>query len=684
MLGLRLAENRFTRMAPDMALRTTRWLIALVVIFSSLSIHPMQPALADTTQVLYETSFEDTEDTTWIAEPSSYDTTQKYTGERSLKYTRTDPAQYVLLRKDVEFEAGRLYEASAFVMTAGLSSTNALEGARVAIQAFNGSTYIGGSFGPGSVSTIWTSLSSGRYIVPAAATRLEVLVYIYNKTTGVAWFDDLTVTETAPKLLRSKLNAPSYRGMLIPGDHDQIDVSMRLTTLGRPASDYTIRIRLLTSTNRVAHETSLAGAATSTWNLSTLRLPAGSYTLRLEVLDSSAGNAIADTEEWPIRKLSRTDPLPLSYIDKYGRLIRDGAPFFPLGFYSTRGDKANIDQLAGKPFNTLLPYSQPSGTNLDYANQQGVKVVYTLKDYFYGTQYCPTSITSVAGEVPAIINTLNSDSDTAASGIQPLRNHPAILSWYVNDELPWYSYEDRLINHQNAVIATDPNHPTYYVDNRSYDGAVYMRTLDVYGPDVYPIHGVAGELLSQPGNYAEQASANLPGRGLWPVAQNFASAQFAGHNSTERAPTRAELRSMSWQFLAAGGKGLLFYSLQNMAYDFDRDGSTADDFAELMGNATAVAEEVSALVPVIMSIETAPALTRPSGEWLDTMIRKHDGKVYVLGVNNGQANNSATFAVPGATSVKVLNENRTLPVDASGTFTDQFNSLAVHIYEVTL
>lgn len=656
----------------------------MVVLTSALSIHPMRPALADTTRILYETSFEDTNDTTWISEASSYDTVQKKTGERSLKYTRTDPAQYVLLRKDVEFQAGRFYEASAFVMTAGLSSTKALEGARVAIQAFSGSTYIGGSFGPGSVSSSWTNLSSGSYIVPAAATRVEVLLYIYNKTTGVAWFDDLTVTETAPKLLRSKLNTPSYRGMLIPGDHDQIDVSMRLTPLGRPASDYTIRIRLLTGTNRVAHETSLAGAVNSTWNLSTVRLPAGSYTLRLEVLDANSGNAIADTEVWPIRKLSRTEPLPLSYIDKHGRLIRDGAPFFPLGFYSTRGDKATIDQLAGKPFNTLLPYSQPNGTNLDYADERGVKIIYSLKDYFYGTPYCPTSITSMSDEVPAIIDTLNSDSDSAASGLQRLRNHPAILSWYVNDELPWFTYEERLINHQNAVIATDPNHPTYYVDNRSYDGAVYMRTLDVYGPDVYPVRGLAGESLSNPGTYAEQARVNLPSRGMWPVVQNFAWAQFAGHNSTERAPTQDELRSMSWQFVAEGGKGLLFYSLQNMAYDFDRDGSTADDFAELMGNATAVAEEVSALVPVIMSTETAPSLTRPNGEWLDTMIRKHDGKVYVFGVNNGRTINSATFAVPGATSVKVLNENRTLPVDGSGSFTDQFNGLAVHIYEVTL
>lgn len=655
-----------------MLLGKPRWLIALGLLITALSIHPVAPAAADATEILYETSFEDTTDTTWLATPSSYDTSQKYTGDRSLKFTRSDPAEYIILRKDIDFVPGFFYEASAMVLTKDLSTTKNPEGARVAIQAWNkDGGYIGGAFGPGSVSPIWTSLSSGRYFVPTTAARLEVLIYIYTKTTGTAWFDDLTVTQVTPKLLRSKLNAPSYRGLLIPGDHDRIDVSTKLTPLGRPATDYATRIRLLTAGNRVFSEQTLPGAASSNWTMPATRLPAGSYTIQLDVLDTKAGNAVADTEKWAIRKLSRTEALPLSYVDKYGRLIRDGKPFFPLGFYSSRGDQATVDQLAGRPFNTLLPYNQPKAADLDYAEQQGINFLYTIKDYFYGTKYCPTNITSVADEVPAITATVNQ-----------YKNHPALLGWYVNDELPWYSYEERLTSHQNAIIAADPNHPTYAVDARTFDGSVYMRATDVYGPDIYAVHGQPTDVLSLPGSNTKAAQAQLPNRSLWPVVQNFAWSKFDGHFDYERPPTLAELRSMSWQYLAAGGKGLLFYSLQDMAYDYYPD---IDDFTQLMNNATTVASEVSSLVPVIMSVAKSPTLTHTGGAWLDSMIRKYRGKVYVVGVNNTQTpGNSVTFTVPGARSVKVLNENRTLPVTPTGAFTDQFNSLGVHVYEVTL
>lgn len=654
-----------------MIVRKPRWLVALVLLVTALSIHPVTPALADTTEVLYETGFEDTTDTTWLGAPSSYDSTDKYSGELSLKYTRTDPTQYIVLSKSIEFEPGYFYEASAFVRTANLSSTKNPEGARVAIQAWNSDGgYIGGAFGPGSVSPIWTSLSSGRYFVPTTAARLEVLIYIYTKTTGTAWFDDLTVTQVTPKLLRSKLNAPSYRGLLIPGDHDRIDVSTKLTPLGRPATDYVIRVRLLTAGNRVFREDTLPGAANSNWTMPATRLPAGSYTIQLDVLDTKAGNAVADTEKWAIRKLSRTEALPPSYVDKYGRLIRDGKPFFPLGFYSSRGDQTTVDQLAGRPFNTLLPYNQPTKEYLDYAGQKGVNILYSIKDYFYGTKYCPTTIKSVADEVPAITTTVNQ-----------YKNHPALLGWYVNDELPWYSYEDRLTNHQNAIITADPHHPTYSVDARTFDGSVYMRATDVYGPDIYAVHGLPTDVLSLPGSNTKAAQAQLPNRSLWPVVQNFAWSKFDGHFDHERPPTLAELRSMSWQYLAAGGKGLLFYSLQDMAYDYYPN---VDDFAELMKNATTVATEVSSLVPIIMSVDTPPTLTHTGGAWLDSMIRKYRGKAYVIGVNNTQTpGNSVTFTVPGARSVKVINENRTLPVSA-GAFTDQYGSLGVHVYEVTL
>lgn len=655
--------------------RELRAFVVLALLVSIIGIFPSDRSRADTTETVYQTSFEDSSDTSFISPASSYDTSQMRTGTRSLKYERSDPAQYVVLSKSISFQPGFMYEASAFVKTSGLSSSIRSEGVRVAIQAYAGSTYLGGSFSSGSVAAEWESLSSGRYVVPANTTSLTLLLYIYRGTTGTAWFDDLTLNKTTPKLLRSKLVSPSYRGMLIPGDHDTISATTRMSLTSGNYSDYFLDIQLLNSSNQVVDSTIVNGAETTVWNRPAGTLAAGTYTLRIQAKLDSTG-AVADTESWRLTKLAVA---PVSYLDKHGRLIREGQPFFPIGFYSTAADDSSLDRITG-PFNTILPYNAPTAAQLNDANSRGTKVIYSFKDYFYGTPYCPPEVNSVADEVVEIANRLNS---TAGTGL--LKNHPAILAWYINDELPWYTYEDQLTNHQNTFVNEDPDHPTYYVDNRSFDGAVYMRTSDIYGPDVYPVYGVAGESLNQPGNFTEAARLNLPNRAMWPVVQNFAWAQFAGHNDTERAPTPAELRSMSWQYITAGGRGLMFYALQNMKYDFDNDGDSQEEFDALYASATAVADEVASLVPVIMSVTATPAITVSASTWLDHTVRKYNGKVYVIGVNNGQTHgNSATFTVPGATSVNVVNENRTLPVNASGTFTDLFNSLAVHVYEVTL
>ena len=72
---------------------------------------------------------------------------------------------------------------------------------------------------------------------------------------------------------------------------------------------------------------------------------------------------------------------------------------------------------------------------------------------------------------------------------------------------------------------------------------------------------------------------------------------------------------------------------------------------------------------------------------LEVMAKDYNGQFYIFADTRDsetQTNISATFTIadPNATSVTVVNENRTIPV-INGVFTDTFATAAtVHIYQV--
>src|SRR5690606_2588824 len=100
--------------------------------------------------------------------------------------------------------------------------------------------------------------------------------------------------------------------------------------------------------------------------------------------------------------------------------------------------------------------------------------------------------------------------------------------------------------------------------------------------------------------------------------------------------------------------------------------------------AVTTAAEVHGLIPVLLSIDTAPDATLPSEDWLNTLLKSHAGKGYLLTVNHTRDSQTATFTVPAALSVSVRDEDRTVTVGTDGSFTDDYDPLAVHHYEIEL
>jgi hypothetical protein len=100
------------------------------------------------------------------------------------------------------------------------------------------------------------------------------------------------------------------------------------------------------------------------------------------------------------------------------------------------------------------------------------------------------------------------------------RSHPALLGWYINDELKPEWVPD-LEAHYQWTKETDPNHPAWSVLFEANELRSYMRTFDVVGSDPYPITaaytvpnashaGQAGQVGSQVDLTRSQTDASRP------------------------------------------------------------------------------------------------------------------------------------------------------------------------------
>ncbi len=610
--------------------------------------------------VIYETSFE-TDEADWQDIPTSYDTTEAHTGERSLRYERTDAEEYVLVATELAVEPGVEYEIRCAVKTADLDGAYN-RGARIALEGYDGDSWISGAYSANIRAEDWV-MTQTRYTAPENATHVRAVVYLFKGLLGTAWFDDLTVQVVEPEGFSTELLSPTYRGLLIPGDHDTVSLRSRVLFDDDVLADYTVTTTVLDADGEIVDEQSSPAAAVVEHSVSADSLAVGRHSVRSELIHSGTGE-VESAEEWGLEKVATAPP---TYIDRHRRLIRNGEPFFPLGMYHSRIDQAAMDDLSGTPFNTIMPYAPQDSTALDLAEANGISVAYSLKDFFFdSTQGAkPKEIETEADEVPTIIARVNQ-----------LRDHPALLAWYMSDEAPAHA-QDRLAAHYEAVVENDPDHPAWAVHYQapSFPSGWLLRTMDAYGMDCYPVTDGAGP-LTQVTERSRTTAERLPNRAMWHVPQSFAWGALSGR--TGRFPTEQEFRNMTWQFLCEGATGIMYWELHYMHIDPDLS------FDQAMAIATTVGQEVADLVPILMSVDEPPAATLPGEFWLGTLLKSSGDSTHLFTVNSTREDQSASFTVPGAITVTVVGEDRTITPAGDGSFSDDFEALAIHHYDIAV
>ena len=541
-------------------------------------------------------------------------------GTRGLCYENDDPKFYSFPGQKVPFKTGRAYEFEVWVKTENLQGDDS--GATLCIEwSDKNGKWLGGTYPRGVKGTSgWTRVKGITGRIPENATTVRVNPYVRKGMTGKAWFDDLSVCEYVPPPVTG-VYSTAYRNIASDGD-----VTFRVALDVSPDDGGELWF-------------SYRDAKGDLRRVRAVNAPHDGVTLPVASMKAGRQDVVAEFFKGTNRigsatcAFTRIERLPprAVWFDKHGRTIADGKPFFPLGMYWGAITTNKIEKYAMGPFNCLMPYQPPKSPDLmDLCHEKGLKVIYSVKDIYHGTRWVPKGIASEEDEARFI-----------KDRVSRFKNHPALLAWYLNDELP-LSMLPRLTARRALMEELDPGHPGWTVLYQYTMIRDYMPSFDVVGTDPYPIPMKSAATATE---WTRQTVSGTFGcKPVWQVPQAFNWAAYKKKPEEKgkyRAPTEAELRSMCWQCIANGANGLVLYSY----FDLEKrpDG---DDFDKRWAECCRVGAEIRAQFPVLLSSEGVGRrivsnldYEQPDEDWkgptkpvsVRTWVK--DGDTYILVVN---------------------------------------------------
>lgn len=352
-----------------------------------------------------------------------------------------------------------------------------------------------------------------------------------------------------------------------------------------------------------------------------------------------------------------------------GGLIVNRKQFFPFGFYTYTPVHSTLpEEEVVKGFNMISPYQKilpqtfsDRKAYMDRCAQLGMKVHYNLLSVSGG------------GGVGSKIEELTEPQkrELLIREIEAMKDHPALLAWYVADEPNGFKIKpDSLQKIYRLVRELDPWHPVSIVFMAPFlSSRLYADALDIVMADPYPVPNAP---ISMVANAAGQLTAEFAGkRPVWIVPQAFGGGEWWG-----REPSLQELRSMTYQSIIKGARGIQYFVRQGLNL-FPK--STA-----AWGECGRMAVEIAELTPWLLSDEETISVHSGSQDILASSAL-HDGQLIVMAVNKMNSPQRADLSIAKSVSgkVKVLFENRTINING-GFFSDHLPAFGSQVYLITL
>lgn len=524
----------------------------------------------------------------------------------------------------VEIEPGRAYRLEGWIRTEGVEG-------RGVIFDFSWHDAYGTRIGTAGTqprvmgTTGWTKVSLEAFVPPAAAKRCLVGMPVTGNTKGMAWFDDLRITAVDLPPIAQFISS-AYRNRAAEGP---VTFHMSLNAKKGEIEAKGYQGRLVLSSGRTFAVPATEEDMSCTIDLASL--PLGESRVTFEILDRSGKKVDAKSLTFTRTEKPETKGVR---IDRRGIARIDGKPFFPLGMFMHNIAKATADRFSKGPFNCCMPYGAPTKAEMDYAHAKGLKVFYAMNGCYAGLDWAKDrGITNETSEIAYV-----------TARVKEFRDHPALLAWYINDELG-LDWLKKLTAHRDLCERLDPNHPTWVAHYMVEDIRGHLPAFDVIGSDPYPICQTGDPPISQVMEHTRITRKCVFGaRAMWQISQAFDWGAYRVKDKDKtRPPTFEEMRNMAWQFIAEGANGLIFYS-----YSSWEKMKWRTPPEKMWESVCRIGEEVREKFPVFLSEEPAPAVTLITKDASVRAWRK-DGETWLLAVNPTYRPKVVEFALEGCT-----------------------------------
>ena len=401
----------------------------------------------------------------------------------------------------------------------------------------------------------------------------KICLDLFHHYAGEVWFDSLQIDEHDKNCVYAIAPAPL---VLDPARPEVL--AGALNTCNHLPEDVRIRGSLLSLTGgRLAQVTGKVEKG-----MTKLTFPPqkeGKYQLKLELLD--VAEKPLDSTVLTIRIGSKA-PVAGIGLDRILRV--NGKKFMVLGMYVGQCPDDELAMLQQAGFNTVMPYGSLS-LNKNYRfDGKGRE---TPRDRYTGDRNNTAEsvrevldnihkrdmkiIFNLANVYDICLKPFNLEQWQGASGtdaitakvVASFKDHPALLAWYVCDEMP-ASMRDLIRRRREEILELDGGHPTWMVSMHFTELYNFLNTADIMGTDTYPLKGRDSDL--NPLEFAGSAARrlNMP---HFLVGQCFSWAYYEpveklGDIETwnrYRTPTEKEMRSMCLSYAIDGATGFLYY-----------------------------------------------------------------------------------------------------------------------------
>jgi hypothetical protein len=466
-----------------------------------------------------------------------------------------------------------------------------------------------------------------------------ISVELIPGTEGTVWFDGMVVQ---PQLepMQVFLRRPNYRNLLPVGNRGPLQAQIELVDSKELPSQLTVAWELKDSKGKVLTRGSKP-LPTSTLHYSIeaplkSSLPVGEYRWDF-ALKSANGQPLQQVQ----KAIQVVAKMPEVYLDHEGRTIRNGKPFFTLGIYLGEKNDSTADHLqriAKAGFNTVLDYQhghfqEDAERYMDDAQKNNLAVIFSLKDL-----YNETSGAFVDPKLDANV--------VAEKLVSRVKNHPALLAWYTNDESA-PAIMPLLQQRYDALKKWDKNHPTFITLFREGQYGKYFPTTDITSSDWYPYGWAPWSDVSK--LIRETRDSTRGSLGLWTVTQIHNGTLYRGGDTPQLpdyTPTYEGMKNFAFQAIAEGSNGVIFYSYFDLWYDSTKREKKQAAFDERWPDVARLASELRSYAPVLENGETVPAKV-VSGD-LAVRVLKYQNKLYLFTANPMDEARTLSVQLPGA------------------------------------